>query len=136
MKTNELTGAALDWAVATCEGGTGLWYDTVATYWVTLDGKDRALSKGWAQSYTPSTNWAQGGPIIERAGMEFSSEWCDDSGRYIRCGPEDIYLAKCQIEDAIAPTCAWGPTHLIAAMRCYVAANLGAEVDVPKELTC
>lgn len=46
LKTSELTGAALDWAVAKCEGAVGM--------------NDRLA---W---YTPSTNWAQGGPIIER----------------------------------------------------------------------
>ena len=115
IKTSELNRAALDWAVAVCEHNVG-WEP---------EGEDRDYY---------STDWAQGGPIIERAGMEFSSELCDDSGRYIRCDPEDIYLAKCQIEDAMAPTCAWGPTHLIAAMRCYVASKLGAEVEVPEEL--
>jgi len=117
IKTSELTGAALDWAVAKCEGR-----------------KDNDFGWWW-DNYKPSTDWSQGGPIIERSSMEFSSELCDDSGRYIRCDPEDIYLAKCQIEDAMAPACAWGPTHLIAAMRCYVAANLGAEVEIPEELT-
>jgi hypothetical protein len=28
----------------------------------------------------------------------------------------------------------YGPTPLIAAMRCYVASRLGDEVDVPEEL--
>jgi len=29
----------------------------------------------------------------------------------------------------------YGPTPLIAAMRCFVASKLGEEVDVPQELT-
>ena len=47
MKTNELTGVALDWAVAKCEG---LLHDdgTVSDYW------------------QPSELWEQAGPIIER----------------------------------------------------------------------
>ena len=118
MKTAELQGAALDWAVAKCEGATNFWYDTIATHWVTLDGKDRALRSGWAQSYLPSTDWSQGGPIIER---------------------ETISLDYAQEEDWAAKTpayqWAYGPTPLIAAMRCYVASKLGDEVDVPKELT-
>jgi hypothetical protein len=32
------------------------------------------------------------------------------------------------------PCSAYGPTPLIAAMRCYVASKLGDEVDVPEEL--
>jgi Protein of unknown function (DUF2591) len=46
MKTSELTGTALDWAVAKCEG-----------YRLDL------VPEG---EYKPSADWAQGGPIIER----------------------------------------------------------------------
>lgn len=120
MKTSELTGLALDWAVATCEGGTGLWHDTVATYWVKLDGKDRALSKGWAQSYLPSSDWAQGGPIIEREIIEITR-----GGAYT----EHFWKAKRN------STINYGPTPLIAAMRCYVARKLGDTVEIPKELS-
>ena len=49
MKTSELQGAALDWAVANCEGLAALAYD--------------AVQQGF---YRPSTDWAQAGPIIER----------------------------------------------------------------------
>jgi hypothetical protein len=48
MKTGELTGAALDWAVAKCEG------------------KIFDLSPDGYYTYKPSRNWALGGPIIER----------------------------------------------------------------------
>jgi hypothetical protein len=120
MKTSELTGLALNWAVATCEGGTGLWFDTVATYWVKLDGKDRALSKGWAQSYTPSTNWAQGGPIIER-------EWDNIMRRF--------YLSKSNESGDMWPDYMLnGQPVLIAFMRCYVASKLGDNVDIPKSI--
>jgi|694.fasta_scaffold53808_6 hypothetical protein len=123
MKTNELTGAALDWAVAKCEGGTGLWHDTVATYWVKLDGKDRALSKGWAQSYLPSTDWSQGGPIIEREKLCLD---IDSAG---------VWLAwtKQNYDDEPRHMVS-GPTPLIAAMRCYVASKLGDNVEIPTEL--
>jgi hypothetical protein len=123
MKTNELTGAALDWAVAKCEGGTGLWHDTVATYWVKLDGKDRALSKGWAQSYLPSTDWSQGGPIIEREKLCLD---IDSAG---------VWLAwtKQNYDDEPRHMVS-GPTPLIAAMRCYVASELGDNVELPEGL--
>ena len=119
MKTSELTGAALDWAVAKCEGGTGFWYDSIATYWITIDGKDRALSKGWAQSYQPSTDWKQGGPIIERE--EISVNWANGQWEAHTVTDDDNFD---QIE--------YGPTPLIAAMRCYVASKLGDDVDVPE----
>ena len=33
VKTSELSGVALDYAVAKCEGATNLHYDTIATWW-------------------------------------------------------------------------------------------------------
>ena len=120
MKTNELAGAALDFAVAKCEGGTGFFYDSIATCWITINGKDRAISKGWAQSFTPSTDWSQGGPIIERENIT----WTGQSSVICK------YLGNnkwTHFEE-------FGPTILIAAMRCYVASKLGENVDIPKEL--
>jgi len=117
MKTSELTGHALDWAVATCEGGTGFWHDGIATYWITLDGKDRALRYGWAQSYSPSTNWAQGGAIIEREKIDVLYE---HDLRWVAVPQKGIE--------------SYGPTPLIAAMRCYVASKLGDTVELPEEL--
>ena len=125
MRTSELTDLALDWAVAKCEGATDFWFDTVATHWVKLNGKDRALRYGWAQSYLPSTDWSQGGPIIEREELTLSHSPYDHV----------FYGRSC-------PWCAekkgrmeYGPTPLIAAMRCFVASRMGDEVEVPKELT-
>jgi hypothetical protein len=95
MQTSELTGAALDWAV------------TLAL-----------------EEYRPvavphySTDWALGGPIIEREKIDL--QW--DMNRWnAAIGPMRWYIG--------------GPTPLIAAMRCYVTSKLGADVDVPEELT-
>ena len=52
MKTSELTGAALDWAVAQCKG-------------VAIESFMAAQSFD-EHAYQYSTGWAQGGPIIER----------------------------------------------------------------------
>ena len=54
MKTNELTGAALDWAVAQCEG--------LAKYIEVVEG------------FKPSTDWAQSGAIIEREKIELEHD--------------------------------------------------------------
>jgi hypothetical protein len=98
MKTNELTGAALDWAMAKCEGGVG----------------ENQLIGTW---YAPSTDWSQGGPIIERERIQTAytkQGWRAEGWSYI--------------------CVSYGPTPLIAAMRCYVASKLGDAVDVPDEL--
>jgi len=92
MKTSELTGAALNWAVQKAEG---------------LD--------GWLAPVNYCGKWEFGGPIIERE--KIATAW------------------------HITRWVAWrgviehpGPTPLIAAMRCYVAAKLGDDIEIPEEL--
>lgn len=115
INTNELTGAALDWAVAKCEG-------------ITPIAVKKRYSEGHILYSLPastipleySNKWAQGGPIIEREG--------------ITVGPDtglDWWIAHLKGGVYIDH----GPTPLVAAMRCYVASKLGDEVDVPEELT-
>jgi hypothetical protein len=115
MKTSELQGAALDWAVAKCEG-RDIEFDDPSDPWLTLDG----IAYQPLHSYTPSTDWAQGGPIIEREGIEVKKgnplyfPQGNEKGDYY----EDLWLAGKM----------HGPTPLIAAMRCYVASKLGEEL--------
>ena len=105
MKTSELTGAALDWAVAKCEGINYV--------------KDDVRFRGaYARKY--STDWAQGGPIIER---EKISVWARD----------DEWAAESFVPNQQGLECV-GPTPLIAAMRCYVVSKLGDEIELPEEL--
>jgi len=119
MKTSELTGDALDWAVAEALGmhvwptrGGWFTFDSDAYSEYRNDYNDDKL-----QSFRPSTNWAQGGPIIERERIELRGD--GDDG-WIACdnlNPEQT-----------------GTTPLIAAMRCYVASKTGDEVQLPEEL--
>lgn len=101
MKTNELSGAALDWAVAKAGGTTNI--DFV---WELMKGK-----------FNPSTNWAQGGKIIERERIE------------LRDARGDGWAA----DDNLRAT-QYGETPLVAAMRCYVASKLGDNIEIPEEL--
>lgn len=125
IKVSEATNIQLDWLVAECEGATDLAYDGI-TLSFRLDGQLKVLAKGWAQSmsYTPTTDWAQMGPIIER---EEIGVGVSDTGNV----PETKWVAVITKGNE-----AWvhGPTPLIAAARCYVASKLGDEVEIPKEL--
>jgi len=105
MKVDQLTEAALDWAVQQCEGQR----TDIDFTW-------------WTEDYSPSTNWAQGGAIIEREGISLS-----------RRGEHSWSVWGAVLNDFEFDE--EGPTPLIAAMRCYVASVLGAEIDVPVELT-
>jgi hypothetical protein len=108
MKTSELTGAVLDWAVAKCEG-------------LEMEGHYGPFEGGWNLSdYPYSTDWAQGGPIIEREGICLWSEGYDWEAK-IQTG-----FGEWLVE--------WHESPLVAAMRCYVASKLGGEVEIPKEL--
>jgi hypothetical protein len=59
MKTSELEGAALDWAVAQCETPSEGY-----KAWVQRD-----LEKGILHGQAYSTDWLWSGPIIEREGI-------------------------------------------------------------------
>jgi hypothetical protein len=105
IKTADLTGQALDWAVERALGTSEFWF-----------APDEFKPQYESGESHYSTNWAQGGPIIEREGIALlpEHEWCG----YI----DNIRSQK------------YGPTPLIAAMRCFVASRLGDEVDIPEEL--
>ena len=105
IKTSELTGPALDWAVTKCEGHT--------LNQAFLTGHHCYPSGLWE----PSCDWSQGGSIIERE--KIATDWDHDCWNASTDG-HPVYYS--------------GPTPLIAAMRCYVASKLGDEVEVPDEL--
>jgi len=102
MKTSELTGAALDWAVH-----------------VALHGS----CEGYAE-HEYSTNWAQCGPIIGREGINLDNYAKNPQWSAWTPSPDQ----------ATGESQAYGPTPLIAAMRCYVASKLGDTVEIPEEL--
>ncbi|WP_454908425.1 DUF2591 domain-containing protein [Variovorax gossypii] len=143
MKTSELTGALLDYWVARAEGytdaGSGRRFPdhSVCVRQVSEDGPLCCLiydstrlaahtpNDGFFQ---PSTDWAQGGPIVERErvaiwggereGWAAAHPSANPSGyngdsHYIDVGDDDSYV---------------GPTPLIAAMRAYVASKYGHEL--------
>ena len=110
MKTSELTGAALDWAVAKC----GF-----------VQGTARSLIASEVKPY--STDWAQGGPIIELEGIELRY-WGLHSVPWKASIDGDTDAGVVLYEEH-------GTTPLIAAMRCFVASKLGDNIDIPKELT-
>lgn len=113
IKVSEASGAALDWMVSLI---TNPEWDDEGRRFNTIDYVDTGDIDD--EPYRPSTNWAQGGPIIERERIDldaYKTDW-EASMR------GDAFVVSS------------GPTPLIAAMRCLVASKLGDTVDVPKEL--
>ena len=112
MKTSELQGAALDWAVAKCSGTTMMAFFS-------------------RNEYTPSTDWAQGGPIIEREKLTVAP---NDQKAYVGQEAWSAYRIETLFTDQGDREYQTGSTPLIAAMRCYVTSKLGDEVEIPEGL--
>lgn len=123
MKTSELTGMALNYAVAKAQG-FNVYKDEMLNghiygFWVS--GYYPGDLNSWMQleHFTPSTSWKKGGPIIEQ---------------------ENIFIMKNDRNEWVSiihrghPVGICGPTPLIAAMRCLVASRFGDDVEIPKEL--
>ena len=105
IKTSELKDTALDWAVSAAKG----------------------LSWKLHGHIPFSTDWAQGGPIIEREEITI--------GYYAKSrGGLGVCATRAKVFDNMGWCLMYGDTPLIAAMRCFVASKLGDEVDVPDEL--
>lgn len=123
IKSSELTGIALDWAVAQCEGKV-----EQGVY-----GKPELLESGLhlhycdvllSHPYSPSTDWAEGGTLIQRDLMEVMPWLCMD----------DITWEVRRFISERELFAEYGSTPLIAAMRCLCRSKLGDEVDIPDEL--
>lgn len=119
VKVGELTGHALDWAVAKCEGLLEKPNTFPAMATVKLTSKGNLVYQYIDGNYEPSCDWLQGGEIIEQNGISLTKLTVN------------IWAASMPGDDPFV----YGDTPLIAAMRCYVASKLGDEVDVPDELT-
>lgn len=127
MKTNELTGVALDWAVALCKGLLEAGHVVVDFEY--MSGHDPIRLNPlpevyYSPAYTPSTDWAQGGPIIEREYIQLTIDLAWEA--HVIC--EDKKFG------GVERFACTGPTPLIAAMRCFVASHLGDEIELPEEL--
>ena len=118
IKTSELIDEKLDWAVAKCEGADEETLDAL-TFKYTAH-----ASGGWCFS----TNWSQGGPIIERECI------CTYASGACSVAPKNPDYWVAEILDTSEMITQYGPTPLIAAMRAYVASKLGDEVEIPEEL--
>ena len=121
VKTSELIGPALDWAVAKCEGFSYTDKGGINDFrhLRLYDRKDRPVSA--------SVNWSQGGPIIDRECISLLYLYVtDDPFRWAATQKPTLKNVK--------PDAVYGPTLLIAAMRCYVASKLGDTVQIPKGL--
>lgn len=152
IKTSELIGPALDWAVAEALGlnlvklhdhmrakaaennytGNLEWHISMQpNIWMWVDD---ANAVHHIEPY--SSAWSQGGPVSEDNLIcsEYDKEWVYDPGNV---DPDDEpdngdrWMAWPADNRTLSQ---YGPTELVAKMRCYVASKLGDEIDIPEEL--
>lgn len=119
VKISELTEPQLNWAVAQLEkpdGAVVVIHNGMVRY---FSGHEKAFKAKYSQPLLFSSDWGQGGPIIERERLDLfqvlnSNQWASKSniGNYEQ----------------------YGSTPLTAAMRCHVASKLGDTVEIPEVL--
>ena len=100
IKVSEATKPQLNWLVARIEGDE--------------------LPKSGGQGLDYSSDWACGGPILERERITIRPQPGNGWDSWKHGADEPCYSI--------------GPTPLIAAMRCFCHSKLGDEVEVPEEL--
>lgn len=119
VKTSELSGMALCYAVCMIEMPHLVWGKTIGEHHASKQIVVPELPED--KCYGSFASWRMFGPIIEREAITVSEgspvigiEWmaCDRSSSHIQ----------------------HGPSYLIAAMRCYCYSKLGDEVEIPEEL--
>ena len=115
IQVSEATNLQLDWLVAKCEE------DELAM----LNIQYPDMAKHYPK-VSPSTDWAQGGQIVERE--KIGTTRVDTNPDIWAAHITDPWRAASNVYSRL------GDTPLIAAMRCYVASKLGDTVEIPEEL--
>lgn len=116
VDTDTLDGWQLDWLVSQIDG-----FDcTIAISSATGEPFVRLRTFDADDEYSPTINWAHGGPTIERY------PWALPFKVYGNMQHLGAYAAKTP-----SHLVHYGPTPLIAAMRAIVAASYGLKVQVP-----
>lgn len=106
IRVSQATLRQLDWMVARCEGD------------------EPCKSGGTGLAYC--ADWLAAGPIIER-------EIHSIADTTMRGDMNFAWVAKTHVGEGLCVSM-YGPTPLVAAMRCLVSSKLGDVVDVPDEL--
>lgn len=129
IKTSELEGVALDWAVAKAIGRI----DQNPEYWFDEDGEpmilwlsDSGEKIGWEgmrENWNPSIDWSQCGPLLTENPCDI--EWYGVDGKALG------WFATC---DSGSGDRFVGHTCQQAICRAIVAAELGEEIDISDEL--
>lgn len=133
IEVNSLIGTALDWAVAKYENlpvkkdPMGFITGSESGYWVWDQGNGKKpVFMLVGREYSPSTIWELGGPVLEKLRERSNDQfWIESDG-------SNVHVMSWVSEHQCFT--GYGPTLLVAAMRCFVAVHAGSEIDVPESL--
>jgi hypothetical protein len=124
VKIQDLTGSALDYAVAAVQGLED-----------GHDGNEFVWVKGnpFSQQFMPSSDWSQGGPILQAQNITLErnvkTSGCSVVGFY------DWVATHPRNYGGLFRYSSRAATPLIAAMRCYVSAHSKTKtVEIPDKL--
>ena len=133
MKTiqiSEATNLQIDYLMTKIRGlpiqrdPMGFLMGSEAGYWIWEDGLNGLMTK-IGRGYSPSSDWALAGPILERM-MKGHRFFMENDG-------DNCHVSYS--ETANDNTHGYGLTPQIAICRCYIAFNLGqATAEVPSDL--
>lgn len=122
VKTAELNGAALDWAVAQVEREA---VDIMPCTILRNTPRLFVETTAGAQEFTPSANWSQAGPLMEK--------YCKGFGM-LQDGTDSRWRAFAYNPDSGMQRMVGGESILVAFCRALVALKSGETVSVPAEL--
>ncbi|MBI6550711.1 phage protein NinX family protein [Xenorhabdus lircayensis] len=122
LKTSELTGRALDWAVALAADAKSVECSRIGDYLLELPNSDYFFATGDWYTFRPSTDWAPCGQLIDIFRMEITNVLVNDVWKYYATCPH--LMGEYQ----------HGNTPKLAICRAVVAAQLGDEVEIPDML--
>jgi len=122
----ELDEIELDFLVARCVGRK-VRYNRRGRFYEAYD----RHARDWVR-FSPTALWEQGGPIIEAEGINLMRLGDTRSGTrgLFNVGWESGHWEATHPDYGF---CIYGPTPLVAAMRCYVAKMLGDQVTLSDE---
>lgn len=126
VKVSEATNLQLDWMV---ERALGTHWSGNGYFIFRYEGCGPNGFISAHPQWEYSTNWSQGGLIIEQQEIELH-KWAIDGWEAHATNYQ--FLNTPQERELFCEQ--HGPTPLIAAMRCFVASKLGDEVEIPEEL--
>lgn len=135
VRSSDLEGLALDWAVAVAQTGKVLVFPEGGHYppegSVSLNDDDFTIwlndGDGNVTEWSPSTDWSQCGPLVDEhirsisVAVEPTAGWDAVGGvKYSAVAKDDMF--------------AFGDTRMVAVCRAVVESELGEFVNVPAEL--